>query len=107
MGGAPAGKTRLAAKARELLQDRNGGLPVWVRPPKTGTEFYSGLSRPKLYALAADGKIVSRSIRQPGQIKGTRLFLLSSILDFIAACDEGKPEKYKPGTSTEMAHDRW
>jgi hypothetical protein len=43
--------------------------------------------------LAGDGKIVSRSIREPGAIKGTRLFLLSSILDFIAACDEGKPEK--------------
>jgi hypothetical protein len=46
-----------------------------------------------MYELAAAGKIVSRSIREPGQIKGTRLFLLSSILDFIAACDEGKPEK--------------
>ena len=80
------------AKARELLQDRNGNLPIWIRSPKAGTEFYTGTSRAKLYELAGAGKIVSRSIREPGQIKGTRLFLLQSILDFIASCDEGKPQ---------------
>jgi hypothetical protein len=85
---------RLSTKAAELLQERTGNLPVWIRCPRNNsTEFYTGLSRAKMYELAAAGKIVSRSIREPGQIKGTRLFLLSSILDFIAACDEGKPEK--------------
>lgn len=93
-GGTSARQTArpLSPKAAELLQDRNGNFPVWIRSPKTGTEFYSGISRAKLYALAGEGKIVSRSIRDPGQIKGTRLFLLSSILDFIAACDEGRPQ---------------
>ena len=91
-GGTSASKTRLAPQARELLQDRNGNLPIWIRSPKAGTEFYTGTSRAKLYELAGAGKIVSRSIREPGQIKGTRLFLLQSILDFIASCDEGKPQ---------------
>ena len=87
-GGTPASKTRLAPQARELLQDRNGNLPVWIRSPKSGTEFYTGLSRAKLYELGGKGRIVTRSIREPGAIKGTRLFLLSSILDFIAKCEQ-------------------
>jgi hypothetical protein len=61
-------------------------LPVWIRSPKTGTEFYTGLSRAKLYELAGAGKIKSASIREPGQIKGTRLFLLPSIFAFIESC---------------------
>lgn len=76
------------AKARELLQDQSSGLPVWIRPPKQGVEFYTGLSRAKLYELAGAGKIKSVSIREPGQVKGTRLFRLQSILDFIAKCEQ-------------------
>ena len=60
-----------------------GPLPVWIRPPKIGNEYYSGFSRSKLYQLGADGKIRTVSIREPGQTKGTRLFELKSILDFI------------------------
>jgi hypothetical protein len=81
-------KTRLSACASELLSDREGLLPVWVRSPKTGPEHYTGFSRSKLYELAAKGKIKSRSIREPGQIKGTRLFNLRSILDFIENCGD-------------------
>ena len=73
-------------RVNELLSDRDGALPVWVRSPKTGPEHYTGLGRSKLYELAAEGKIKSRSIRQPGQIKGTRLFNLRSILEFIESC---------------------
>ena len=40
-------------KARELLQDQSNGLPVWIRSPKHGVEFYSGFSRAKLYEGAA------------------------------------------------------
>jgi hypothetical protein len=82
----PKRKARLSARASELLSDRDGLLPVWVRSPKTGSEHYTGFSRSKLYELAAKGKISSRSIREPGQIKGTRLFNLRSILDFIESC---------------------
>jgi hypothetical protein len=79
----PKRKARLSARVDELLSDRDGLLPVWVRSPKTGPEHYTGFGRSKLYELAAHGKIESRSIREPGQIKGTRLFNLRSILDFI------------------------
>ena len=70
-------------RLEQLLRERDGPLPVWVRPPKTGNEFFSGFSRSKLYAEAAKGHIRSVSIREPGQIKGTRLFELRSILSFI------------------------
>jgi hypothetical protein len=70
-------------RATELLRERDGPLPIWVRAPKDGNEFYSGFSRSKLYLEAAEGNIRSVSIRKPGQIKGTRLFELKSILDFI------------------------
>jgi hypothetical protein len=76
------------ARARELLQDQSNGLPVWIRPPKSGVEFYCGFSRAKLYEGAGKGHFRSVSIRQPGQIKGTRLFHLQSILDFIAKCEQ-------------------
>ena len=89
-------KTRpVPAKARELLQDQANGLPVWIRPPKTGVEFYSGFSRSKLYELAGAGKIRSVSIRQPGQTKGCRLFHLASTLAFIEKCEQ---EAAKQGT---------
>jgi hypothetical protein len=77
----------LSPQARELLQDQAGGLPVWIRAPKTGVEYHSGFSRSKLYELAGKGVIRSVSIRAPGQVKGTRLFHLQSILDFIARCE--------------------
>lgn len=77
----------LSPKARELLMEHLAGLPVWVRSPKQGTEFYSGFARSKLYELAGKGAIRSVSIREPGQLKGTRLFHLASILEFIAKCE--------------------
>ena len=80
----------ISARARqtiELLSERDRTLPVWIRSPKAGTEQFTGLSRAKLYELAADKKIRSVSIRAPGQIKGTRLFHLGSIFDFIERCE--------------------
>ena len=79
-------KKRVSARVEELLKDRDGLLPVWIRSPKNGPEHYTGFGRSKLYELDAKGKIKSRSIREPGQIKGTRLFNLRSILDFIESC---------------------
>jgi hypothetical protein len=66
-----------------LLAERDKGLPVWIRSPKSGPEFYTGFSRAKLYSLAAEGSIRSTSIREPGQLRGTRLFELASILAHI------------------------
>jgi hypothetical protein len=92
---APCLRTQLKLPRRrvaELLTDRHASLPVWIRAPKSGPEHYSGISRSKLYELDKKGKILSRSIREPGQIRGTRLFNLKSILDFIDACDTEEPE---------------
>ena len=89
-GGTSARQTRpLSPKAAELLNDRNGNLPCWVRSPKIGAEYFTGFSRAKLYELAGKSLIRSVSIREPGQVKGTRLFNLASILAFIEKCEQG------------------
>src|SRR5262249_28768540 len=72
---------------RELLAERQGRLPVWIRSPKSGPEFYSGFTRSKLYDAASKGYIRSVSIRERGRIRGTRLFELNSILAFIEKCE--------------------
>lgn len=77
-----------SARVEELLKDRAGNLPVWIRAPKNGPEHYTGFSRSKLYELEASGKIISKSIREPGQVRGTRLFNLKSILEFIEGFGE-------------------
>ena len=62
-------------------------LPLWIRAPAKGPEYWTGFSRSKLYELVRDRKIRSVSIREPGQEKGTRLFELRSILAFIDSQD--------------------
>jgi len=83
----PAVRRKLSTTAADLMAERDGLLPVWVRAPKAGTEFYSGQTRATLYSWAAQGFIRSVSIRPKGQVKGIRCFLLSSILDFIAKAE--------------------
>ena len=83
------GKHPAQSRAAQVISDREGNLPVWVRAPKRGHEFYSGCSRPKLYEWAAKGFIRSVSIREPGRVKGVRLFHLASILAFIERCEAG------------------
>jgi hypothetical protein len=77
------------SRAAQFFAERDGDLPVWVRAPKCGHEFYSGCSRAKLYEWATKGFIRSVSIREPGRIKGVRLFHLASILAFIEKCEQG------------------
>ena len=87
------GSHSLAPSASQIMADREGSLPVWVRAPKRGHEFYSGCTRPKLYEWAGKNFIRSVSIREPGKIKGVRLFHLASILAFIERCEsEAKAE---------------
>ena len=57
--------------------------PEWVRAPSRGQEYFSGIGRSKLYWLAVNGHIVSKSLCEPGKKKGVRLFSLQSILDYI------------------------
>ena len=84
----PCNTRPVSAKARELLSDQLHGLPVWIRSPKQGVDHWTGFSRAKLYEGATKGHFRSVSIREPGQVKGTRLFHLKSILDFIARCEQ-------------------
>ena len=83
------GNRSAQSRAAQFVSDREGNLPVWVRAPKHGHEFYSGCSRPKLYEWAAKGFIRSVSIREPGRIKGVRLFHLASIFAFYERCEAG------------------
>lgn len=71
-------------------------LPVWIRPPTSGPEHYTGLSRAKMYEMAGGGHIRTASIREPGQVKGCRLFNLASILDYIARCEAAMGSTTKP-----------
>lgn len=64
------------------------GMPIWIRPPKSGNEFYTGISRAKLHDLAKAGKIRTSSVREPGTEKGTRLYHLGSILELIESSEE-------------------
>ena len=73
----------LSPVATELLHERDGTLPVWIRAPRRGHERFTGLSRAMLYRLTALGLIKSRSLREPGHVRGVRLFNLRSILDYI------------------------
>ena len=74
----------LQRKAVAMQQERLSGLPVWIRAPKQGgLDKYCGLTRSKLYELAGRNRIVSVSLKEPHQIRGTRLFNLPSILTYI------------------------
>ena len=72
-----------------VMENGAGGAGAGVQMAKHGHEFYSGCSRPKLYEWAAKGFIRSVSIREPGRIKGVRLFHLASILAFFERCEAG------------------
>ena len=89
----PREKIKLGLKAAGLLAERVDALPVWVRAPKIGPEFWCGLTRPYLYQLAGENKIRSVSIREPGKLTGVRLFHLGSILTFIEVCEQESQKK--------------
>jgi len=61
--------------------------PVWIRSPKSGVDYWCGMSRSKLYQLEKDGEIRSASLRKPGQTKATKLWELQSIFDYIERCE--------------------
>ena len=61
-----------------------GSRPVWVRPPQPGKfEYFSGLSRGKMYQAEALGYVRSVSLKPPGAERGVKLFNLQSLLDYI------------------------
>ena len=65
-------------------------LPEFIRLPKLGLCPITGLSRSKIYTLILPHEdndfrppVRSVSLRKPGQIKGTRLVVLQSLLDYL------------------------
>jgi len=86
-------RTTASARSRNLLNDRIGPIPVWIRAPKNGIETYTGLTRSYLYQLASQGLIRTVSIREPGKERGCRLFHLASILSFIERHECPAPEE--------------
>ncbi len=57
--------------------------PEFIRLPTKGHCPWSGLCRSALYDLVKQGKIKSVSMRKRGSDKGTRLILLSSLLEYL------------------------
>lgn len=82
--------------AKQLLQEEAKGMPVWVRAPIDGHEHFTGLTRAKLYELAGKGHIRSVSLREPGKVKGCRLFNLQSMLDYIAKMEVQADDDQSP-----------
>jgi hypothetical protein len=85
-------KPTLEERLLELMNVGGSLIPIWVRAPVSGPEHYSGFTRAKLYQLAGQQKIRSVSTREPGQVKGCRLFNLRSILEFIERCEKTQVE---------------
>jgi hypothetical protein len=78
----------IAPSIANRLAEHHRGLPVWIRATKSGQEFYTGLSRGKLYELASRGLIRSFSLREPGNLKGCRFFHLQSILEYLERAEQ-------------------
>lgn len=54
----------IAPSVENRLAERHHELPVWIRAPKSGHEFYTGLKRGKLYELAGRGLIRAFCLRE-------------------------------------------
>jgi hypothetical protein len=72
------------------LASHGGCYPEFIRLPIKGLCPITGLSRSKIYELILPSEsnnykppVKSVSLRKPGQIKGTRLIVLQSLLDYL------------------------
>lgn len=68
-------------------------LPAWIRMPLPGCPCpITFLRRGALYALAAQGKIKTATIRKKGSLRGIRLVNVESLLRYVESCaDEPSP----------------
>lgn len=80
---AAASNRRLGPKVAELFADRDGLLPVWIRPPSKGQEHYTSLTAGTLRNWAKAGRIKSVTIREQYRQRGTTLYDLASILSYL------------------------
>ena len=76
----------------------------FLRLPKSGQCPITGLTRSKLYDLISPNEdngfkppVKSVSLRKPGQIKGTRLIVRQSLLDYLY----GEVEKFQKSIGRE------
>jgi hypothetical protein len=72
--------------------------PEFVRLPKGGTRCpHTGLSRSKLNQLVLPCKendykppVESKSVRNRGSIRGTRLIVFDSLMEYLNGLDDGR-----------------
>ena len=87
----------LAPALSRPVEGLNPPMPQFVRLPRAGSRCpWTGLSRSKLNQLIlpcdANGHsppVKSVSLRPRGALKGTRLILLESLLDYLSSLMEG------------------
>lgn len=89
----------IAPSIENRVAEHHRGLPVWIRPTKTGQKYFTGLTRAKLYELAERCLVCSFSPRDPGNLKGCRFFHLQSILDYLERAEQREREKNADGTA--------
>ena len=65
----------------EIREVANDVRPEWLRIPSAVRIF--GISRTKLYELISQRKIKSVSLRERGQVRGTRLLNYDSLVDYL------------------------
>ena len=87
--GEHSGNTTASVTAPNLAASNNT-RPEFIRVPKNGTCPFSGLSRSKIYDLITPNEgndyrppVKSVSLRKRGQLKGTRLVVYQSLLDYL------------------------
>ena len=79
-------KTPKSATVADLA-GHNTNPPEWLRIPAALQAFSVG--RSWLYERIAAGDVLSRSIRQPGKVKGIRLINRDSLAAFIEGAGSG------------------
>ena len=99
-----SGKTTASVSA-PTQAGLNGSSPEFIRPPKNGTCPFSGLSRSKLYELISPNEsngynppVKSVSLRKRGQVKGTRLVVYRSLIDYL----HGQVEQFQQSIGKEV-----
>ena len=88
--GGQSGNTTTAPVAAPASATSTTSEREFLRLPKSGQCPITGLTRTKLYDLISPSEdngfkppVKSVSLRKPGQIKGTRLIVLQSLLDYL------------------------
>ena len=88
--GGQSGNTTTAPVAAPASATSTTSEREFLRLPKSGQCPITGLTRSKLYDLISPSEdngfkppVKSVSLRKPGQIKGTRLIVLQSLLDYL------------------------